>query len=71
MDPNFGWLSILPPAIAIALSLRTRQVHLSLFAGICAGTTILAAFNPVAGFMGGLEQVADVVGYLLSLRGNR
>jgi Na+/H+ antiporter NhaC len=61
MDPNFGWLSILPPAIAIVLSLRTRQVHLSLFAGICAGTIILAGFNPVAGFMGGLEQVATVV----------
>ncbi len=61
MTPDYGWLSILPPAIAIVLALRTKQVHLSLFAGIWAGATILAGFNPVAGLVGSLEQLTAVV----------
>jgi len=59
--PDYGWLSILPPAIAIVMALRTKQVHLSLFAGIWVGATILAGFNPVAGLVGSLEQLAAVV----------
>ncbi len=61
MTPDYGWLSILPPAIAIVMALRTKQVHLSLFAGIWAGATILAGFNPIAGLVGSLEQIAVVV----------
>jgi Na+/H+ antiporter NhaC len=61
MSPDYGWLSILPPTIAIVLALRTKQVHLSLFAGIWAGTTILAGFNPIAGLMGSLQQTSAVV----------
>jgi Na+/H+ antiporter NhaC len=62
MTPDYGWISILPPAIAIGLSLRTKQVHLSLFAGIWAGATILSGFNPIAGLVGSLTQITEVVG---------
>lgn len=58
---DYGWLSLLPPMLAIALSLRTRQVHLSLMAGVWVGTTILAGWSPLAGASGALEQVVDVV----------
>ncbi len=61
MTPDYGWLSILPPVIAIVLSLRTRQVHLSLFAGIWVGATVLADFNPVAGLVGSVQQITEVV----------
>ena len=61
MTPDYGWLSILPPTIAIVMALRTKQVHLSLFAGIWAGATILAGFNPVVGLVGSLEHIAAVV----------
>ncbi len=51
------WVVLLPPLIAIGLALWTRQVFLSLVAGIWVGTTILAGGNPVAG----LGQMADVI----------
>lgn len=56
-----GWLSLVPPLTAIALSLATRQVHLSLFTGIWLGATILAGFNPIAGAAGALDVLVDVV----------
>ena len=46
---------LLPPLVAIVLALWTRQVHLSLLAGLWLGTTILAGWNPVAG----LRELAD------------
>ncbi len=43
------WIVLLPPLVAIGLALWTRQVYLSLFAGLWLGTTILAGGNPIAG----------------------
>lgn len=44
----FGtWVSLLPPLIAIGLALITREVVLSLFAGIWAGALFLMDFNPI------------------------
>ena len=41
MDPfNAGWLSILPPVIAIVLALCTKEVISSLLIGILSGTLI-------------------------------
>ncbi|HSJ24278.1 MAG TPA: Na+/H+ antiporter NhaC family protein [Longimicrobiales bacterium] len=45
VDP--GWLSLLPPLVAIALALLTREVILSLFAGIWLAALLLVNFNPV------------------------
>ena len=42
-------LVLLPPLLAIGLALWTRQIYLSLFAGLWLGTTLLAGGNPVAG----------------------
>lgn len=50
-----GWLSFLPPLIAIVLALLTKEMLLSLFAGIWAGMTILMHYNPVKGFFGALD----------------
>ncbi len=36
-----GWYSLIPPAVALVLSFTTRQVILSLFAGIVAGGAVL------------------------------
>lgn len=36
-----GWLSILPPVVAIALAIATRQVLLSILAGLLCGEFIL------------------------------
>jgi Na+/H+ antiporter NhaC len=49
------WIVLLPPVVAIVLALWTRQIYLSLFAGLWLGTTLLAGGNPVAG----LRELAD------------
>lgn len=50
-----GWLSLLPPAIAIALALIFREVVISLFAGIWLGAFFAAGLNPLAGTMAALD----------------
>ncbi len=57
-DPN--WYSILPPILAIVLAIWTRQVILSLFAGIWIGCTLLNGFSPIAGFTSGIDAVINV-----------
>ncbi len=53
MEPvSVGWLSILPPVIAIVLALVTKEVISSLLIGILSGTliySIAAGLNPVVG----------------------
>ncbi len=50
-DPaaTFGLLSLAPPVLAIGLALVTRQVFVSLLAGIWLGFIILAGGNPISG----------------------
>ena len=55
--PRMDWIVLLPPVVAIALALWTRQIYLSLFAGLWLGTTILAGGNPVAGLRGVADQL--------------
>ncbi len=43
---NAGWLSILPPIIAIALALITKEVISSLVIGILSGSVIYALLSP-------------------------
>lgn len=51
-----GWLSILPPIIAIVLALLTREVIISLFVGIWFGATLVYDFNPIIGFLRALDK---------------
>ena len=57
-DPT--WLSVLPPVLAIVLAIWSKQVILSLFAGIWMGHTILSQFNPLAGIVDGLDGMINV-----------
>ena len=54
--PNFGWLSILPPLVAIVLAFATKQVLLSLFLGIFLGATMLNGWNPGLGFLRSFDE---------------
>ncbi|WP_069650497.1 Na+/H+ antiporter NhaC family protein [Caloranaerobacter ferrireducens] len=47
---QYGWLSIIPPILAIILSWITQEVLLSLFVSVFVGATILTGFNPLTGF---------------------
>ena len=49
---NAGWLSILPPIIAITLALITKEVISSLVIGILSGSIIYAALTPTTNFLG-------------------
>ncbi|WP_412061853.1 Na+/H+ antiporter NhaC family protein [Rubrivirga sp. IMCC45206] len=58
MDPT--WTSLLPPILAIGLAIGTRQVYLSLGAGVWLGFTILAGGNPLAGLGGAIDGAVGV-----------
>lgn len=53
---------LLPPLLAIGLALWTRQIYLSLLAGLWLGTTLLAGGNPVIGLRLLAEEVVAVFG---------
>lgn len=58
---NVGILSILPPVIAIALALITKEVISSLLIGIFVGT-FTYSFSSGTGFMGGLDATLNLMG---------
>jgi len=48
---SFGWLSLLPPLIAITLCIVTRNVIPSLVLGIFTGIFIINGFNPITALL--------------------
>jgi tetracycline resistance efflux pump len=58
-DPT--WVSILPPVLAIVLAIWTRQVYLSLGAGIWLGWMILDDWNPLSGLATAIEETVAVL----------
>ncbi len=58
-DPT--WVSILPPVLAIVLAIWTRQVYLSLGAGIWLGWMIIDDWNPMAGLATSIEETVAVL----------
>ncbi len=64
MEPYYaGWLSLVPPMLAITLSLISKEVVSSLLVGILSGTFIYSigmGLNPVAGTVGtALDLMVD------------
>ncbi len=59
--PEPSWISLLPPLLAIALAIGTRQVYLSLAAGVWLGYTILAGWNPLTGLGDAIQACVDVM----------
>lgn len=50
MDDMPGWVSILPPLLAIGLALLFRHVLVALFLGVWLGALLLADLSPIASF---------------------
>jgi Na+/H+ antiporter NhaC len=61
-DHPYGWLSLLPPLVAIVLAIATRRVILPLFIGVTVGALILQEWQA-----GG--SIAAFVGHLLHALG--
>lgn len=57
---TFGWVSILPPLIAIILAIKTRQVFISLIVGIWIGCTVITHWNPISGMAATLNSFVNV-----------
>lgn len=57
---TYGWISILPPVLAIFLAIKTKQVYVSLTLGIWLGWTILNHWNPVSGLIQTVEVLVKV-----------
>ena len=57
---TYGWLSILPPVLAIILAIRTKQVFISLTLGIWLGWTIINGWNPIHGAVQTVEALVAV-----------
>lgn len=45
-----GWMALIPPIVAIALALITKEMLISLFFGIYSGAILLNNYNPLSGF---------------------
>lgn len=58
---NAGWISILPPLLAIGLAIATRQVYLSLAGGIWLGWSILHDWNFASGLAETVESAVRVL----------
>lgn len=57
---DYGFLSIVPPILAIGLAIYTRQVFLSLFLGILSGWIILADWNFLKGTADAIQACVNV-----------
>lgn len=57
---SYGVLSIVPPALSIALAMYTRNIILSLAIGSYSGALIMAGFNPLFAFSDLLEKHAFI-----------
>ena len=57
---EYGFLSILPPVIAIILALRTKQVYIALLVGIWFSWLIIKGWNPVEGTLATVDAFVDV-----------
>lgn len=51
-----GWISLIPPLLAILLALVFREVVISLFAGIWLGALFLMGMNPVTATLTSLDR---------------
>ena len=58
---NAGWLSILPPVLAIILALWTKEVFFSLMLGILSGTFIYAVGMGQGVLMGTVETAFNLM----------
>jgi Na+/H+ antiporter NhaC len=57
---DYGFLSVIPPIVAIILALRTKQVYIALLFGIWFSWLIIEGWNPLDGTISMIEGMIDV-----------
>lgn len=58
---TFGWYSIIPPVVAIALAIWTKQVYASLGLFVWLGWTIMSSWNPLQGLIQSVAVIVEVL----------
>lgn len=61
MAEHFGVLALAPPLLAIVLAMTTRQVLVSLFAGVWIGALLVANWNPIGATALTMDWLVEVV----------
>lgn len=56
---TYGILAIIPPVVAIGLCFITKQVLISLFAGLFAGAMVIGGWNPITGVTYALQVIVN------------
>jgi Na+/H+ antiporter NhaC len=57
---EYGFLSVIPPILAIILALRTKQVYIALLFGIWFSWLIIENWNPLTGTLAMIEGMVNV-----------
>lgn len=57
---DYGFLSVVPPIVAIILALRTKQVYIALIFGIWFSWLIIKGWNPLDGTLAMIEGLVNV-----------
>jgi len=57
---EYGFLSVIPPIVAIILALKTKQVYIALLLGIWFSWLIIEGFNPLSGTLAMIEGMVNV-----------
>jgi tetracycline resistance efflux pump len=57
---EYGFLSVIPPIVAIILALRTKQVYIALIFGIWFSWLIIKGWNPLDGTLAMIEGLVNV-----------
>ena len=57
---EYGFLSVIPPIVAIILALRTKQVYIALIFGIWFSWLIIKGWNPLEGTLAMIEGMVNV-----------
>lgn len=58
---EYGLIALAPPLLAIVLAMTTRQVLVSLFAGVWIGALIVAGWNPISATALTMDWLVEVV----------
>lgn len=58
MEVNYGILALIPPIVAISLCFTTKQVLISMFAGLFSGALIISNWNPLGAVAYSLDAIA-------------
>lgn len=59
---TYGFWSIIPSILAITLALRTRQIYLSLIAGIWIGYMVIEQWNPLTASFATIHSLVSIFG---------